>query len=150
MAFFFQFKDNHIYNFAYEGTFIEEIIDNKCILEMQQKNAMLPDEGPASLTNPAGQIEIGLQHDISTMSSRSNAFDGNSSRRQRSIKSQLDKVTSIGGELFKHIIYYPVFDVQDESRMVAVMEVGYKKSAPANLLTEDSQSYLDQFRSHLD
>lgn len=34
LAFFYQFKDNHIYNFDYEGTFIDEIMDNKCILEM--------------------------------------------------------------------------------------------------------------------
>ena len=34
LAFFYQFKDNHIYNFEYEGTFIEELLDNRCILEM--------------------------------------------------------------------------------------------------------------------
>jgi len=39
LAFFYQFKDNFIYNFDYEGTFIEEIMDNGCILEMCQKNS---------------------------------------------------------------------------------------------------------------
>ena len=46
LAFFYQFKDNHIYNFDYEGTFIDEIMENKCILEMCPKNQMVPDEGP--------------------------------------------------------------------------------------------------------
>ena len=39
LAFFYQFKDNHIYNFDFEGTFIEELMDNGCILEMCQKSA---------------------------------------------------------------------------------------------------------------
>lgn len=34
LAFFFQFKDNFIYNFEYDGTFIDEIMENKCILEV--------------------------------------------------------------------------------------------------------------------
>ena len=33
-AFFYLFKDNHIYNFTYKETFIEEIINNGYILEM--------------------------------------------------------------------------------------------------------------------
>jgi len=48
LAFFYQFKDNHIYNFEYEGTFIDELMDNGCILEMCQKNQMVPDEGFSS------------------------------------------------------------------------------------------------------
>ena len=44
-AYFYQFKDNHIYNFEYEGTFIEELLDNGCILEMCRQGAMQPDEG---------------------------------------------------------------------------------------------------------
>jgi hypothetical protein len=43
-AFFYQFKDNHIYNFDYEGTFIEEILDNGCILEMCRQGHMNADE----------------------------------------------------------------------------------------------------------
>jgi len=45
LAFFFNFKDNMIYNFEYEGTFIEELMQNGCILEMCQKNSMVADEG---------------------------------------------------------------------------------------------------------
>ena len=48
LAFFYQFKDNHIYNFEYEGTFIDELMDNGCILEMCKKGAMLPDEAMQS------------------------------------------------------------------------------------------------------
>ena len=33
-AFFYQFKDNHIYNFAYGETFIGELVDYACILEL--------------------------------------------------------------------------------------------------------------------
>jgi hypothetical protein len=29
--------------------------------------------------------------------------------------------------LFKNIVYYPVFDVQDESKIIAILEVGYKR-----------------------
>lgn len=34
MASFFQFKDNHIYNFKYQNTFIGELVDMACILEL--------------------------------------------------------------------------------------------------------------------
>ena len=34
LAFFYGFNDNHIYNFDYVGTFVEELLDNRCILEM--------------------------------------------------------------------------------------------------------------------
>ena len=61
-----------------------------------------------------------------------------------------DKVTSVCGDMFKHIVYYPVFDVKDEAKIVAVIEVGYKKRSTNPLLTQDMQSYIDQFRSHLD
>jgi hypothetical protein len=40
LAFFYQFKDNHIYNFDYDGTFIDELMDNGCILEMCKKGAL--------------------------------------------------------------------------------------------------------------
>ena len=33
-ASFFQFKDNHIYNFEYPNTFIGELVDMACILEL--------------------------------------------------------------------------------------------------------------------
>ena len=40
LAFFYLFKDNHIYNFDYDGTFIDELMDNGCILEMCKKGAL--------------------------------------------------------------------------------------------------------------
>lgn len=33
-AYFYHFNDNHIYNFEYGNTFIGEIVDYKCILEL--------------------------------------------------------------------------------------------------------------------
>ena len=33
-AYFFHFRDNHIYNFEYANTFIGEIVDFSCILEL--------------------------------------------------------------------------------------------------------------------
>lgn len=44
LAFFYQFKDNIIYSFDYECTFIQEMIDNGCILEMCKRGAMDRDE----------------------------------------------------------------------------------------------------------
>lgn len=57
MGFFYSFKDNNIYNFDFEGTFIEEILDNKCILEMAQKGAMQPDEGVCDENFPERNIQ---------------------------------------------------------------------------------------------
>ena len=34
VASFFQFKDNHIYNFAYANTFIGELVELGCVLEL--------------------------------------------------------------------------------------------------------------------
>ena len=34
MASFYQFKDNHIYNFEYENTFIGELVEMGCVLEL--------------------------------------------------------------------------------------------------------------------
>ena len=53
-AFFYQFKDNHIYNFDYDGTFIDELMDNGCILEMCRKGAMNQDECIRSQMNGFG------------------------------------------------------------------------------------------------
>ena len=33
-AYFYQFKDNHIYSFAYRDTFVKELVDYACILEV--------------------------------------------------------------------------------------------------------------------
>lgn len=45
LAYFYQFKDSYIYNFSYEGTLIEEIIDMQCVLELASTT-----EGKASET----------------------------------------------------------------------------------------------------
>ena len=52
-------------------------------------------------------------------------------------------------ELFKHIIYYPIFDVDDESKITAILEVAYKKRASEEIMTDDIQNYIDQLRSSL-
>jgi predicted AAA+ superfamily ATPase len=73
-------------------------------------------------------------------------------QRHCTIQTELEKIKTVTGEQYKHIIYYPIFDIQDESRIIAVFEVAYKRrlSSSENLLTEEIQSYLDQFRSQLD
>jgi len=38
-AYFYQFKDNHIYNFSYQETFIGELVDYACILELAATDA---------------------------------------------------------------------------------------------------------------
>jgi hypothetical protein len=85
---------------------------------------------------------------ISDQEYYSNRFAG---QRHRIIQTPHDQIKTVTNELFKHIIYYPIFDVQDESKIIAVFEVAYKKRLPSNenLLTEEIQEYLDQFRSHL-
>ena len=72
--------------------------------------------------------------------------------RHRTIESQAEKVKSVTNELFKHIIYYPIFDIQDEGKIIAILEVAFKKRDPAyskTIMTEDIQDYLNQFRSNL-
>ena len=51
--------------------------------------------------------------------------------------------------LFKQLIYYPVFDLQDSSRIIAIFEVGFKRRMDSDIMTDDIQHYLDQFRSSL-
>ena len=46
-----------------------------------------------------------------------------------------------------------LFDIHDELKIVAVLEVGFKKQDKKTnfqVLSEETQQYLDQFRSHLD
>ena len=72
---------------------------------------------------------------------------------QRIEGSGLEKVHSVTSEPFKYIVYYPIFDVVDETNIVAIFEVGFKKhdkKSNAAVLTNETQHYLDQFRSHLD
>lgn len=157
LAFFYQFKDNHIYNFDFDGTFIDEIMDNKCILEMCSKNAMAPNEGPQDARNgaqpqPFTGIDNNFDLQSSTMSLQS-GYAGGRPVRQMSQNGELERVHSVTNEAFKHLVYYPIFDVHDEQRIVAVLEVGFKKldrKTNPQVLTEETQQYLDQFRSHLD
>jgi len=55
----------------------------------------------------------------------------------------------VTNDLFKHLIYYPVFDLQDSSRIIAIFEVGFKRRMDSDIMTDDIQHYLDQFRSSL-
>lgn len=159
LAFFYQFKDNHIYNFDYDGTFIDEMMENKCILEMCPRNSMLPDEGPStqppgdrSGNQPFSAIDNNFDLQSSTMSLQSaGQIPGRPSRKMHG--NQVEKVNSVTNEPFKHIVYYPIFDVHEETSIVAILEVGYKKfdrKSKIALLTNETQHYLDQFRSHLD
>jgi len=143
-AFFYQFKDNHIYNFDFEGTFIEELLDNGCILEMCKQGNMNKDESFDMSTSNMG-IYSGQS---SIEASQQSQFGG---QRHKTIPSQTEKVKTVTGEMYKHIIYYPIFDVQDESKIIAIFEVAYKKKLEQTeyLLTDEIQQYLDQFRSQL-
>ena len=40
-------------------------------------------------------------------------------------------------DFFKHIVYYPIFDVQDESKIIAILEVGYKKKENTEAIITD-------------
>tara|TARA_B110000285_G_C15132625_1_gene624688 strand:- start:883 stop:1017 length:135 start_codon:yes stop_codon:yes gene_type:complete len=40
-------------------------------------------------------------------------------------------------DFFKHIVYYPIFDVQDESKIIAILEVGYKKQNKEEVVVTD-------------
>ena len=64
--------------------------------------------------------------------------------------SSIEKVQSVTNESFKHIVYYPIFDIHDEQKIVAVLEVGFKKldkKANYQVLSNETHHYLDQFRS---
>lgn len=133
-------------------------MENRCILEMCPKNSMLPDEGPSNRlvrsknNQPFQGIDNNFDLQSSTMSLQSNAFNpGRQSQRMEG--NQVEKVHSVTNESFKHIVYYPIFDVHEETNIVAILEVGYKKVDKKNnltVLTDETQHYLDQFRSHLD
>ena len=60
-----------------------------------------------------------------------------------------EKVKTLTGDLLAHIVYYPIFDAQDEQKIISILEVGYKKKLTENnsLMTEQIQSFIDQFRS---
>lgn len=151
MAFFYQFRDNHIYSFAFEGTFIEELMDNGCIMEMQRRATLKNDEKYQDQFTRMSSIDnINKNEDsasvrsgtlqthmlISDQEYHSNRFAG---QRHRVVQTPEEQIRSVSGENFKHIIYYPIFDVQDESKIIAVFEVAYKKRVGSNenLLTEE-------------
>jgi hypothetical protein len=74
-------------------------------------------------------------------------------QKHKTIESSTEKVKSVTNQLFKHIIYYPVFDLYDETKIIAIFEVAFKKkeeSVSDHIITDDVQQYLDQFRSSLD
>lgn len=145
LAFFYQFMDNHIYSFEYEGTFIQEMIDNGCILEMCKRPGFNRDEDTEGLSRQSSIDNIG-NDDLSVGFNQSqqdtHRFGG---QRHRTLPAPVDKIKTITGELFKHIIYYPIFDAQDESKIIAMFEVAFKRKQDSStvLLDEDIQQYLD-------
>ena len=41
-------------------------------------------------------------------------------------------------DYFKHMIYYPIFDIQNESKIMAIIEVGFKKKENTEpIITDD-------------
>ena len=64
LAFFYQFKDNHIYSFEYEGTFIQELLDNGCILEMCKRGALERDEDIENLSKQSSIDNIGNEQSV--------------------------------------------------------------------------------------
>jgi len=66
---------------------------------------------------------------------------------QRMEGNSVDKVQSVTNESFKHIVYYPIFDIHEQTNIVAIFEVGYKKfdkkSGGVGSLTNETQHYLD-------
>lgn len=120
MAFFYQFKDNHIYSFDFQSTFIEEMIANGCILEMSKEGVNQQDENVEQNHNRAMnaliQNQMGIENNnpnLDYQSSR-NTLDPNESHRDTNLntmRSQVEKVRSVTNESFKHIIYYPIFDI---------------------------------------
>ena len=174
IAFFFQFRDNHVYSFEFEGTFVEELIDNGCILELNKQGAMNPDESieghqqnamsgffshQTSIENIQQQTGLdnmpSSRNDSSvligeTQRSNQQAFGG-LNHRQRTIQSHVERVKSVSNETFKHLVYYPIFDIADPAKIISVLEVGYKRrdGTEAAVMTPEVQQYLDQFRSML-
>lgn len=114
LAFFYQFKDNHIYSFEFEGTFIQEMIDNGCILEMCKRGGLDQDEDIEGLSRQSSIDNI-ANDDLSIGFNQSqqdtHRFGG---QRHRTLPASLDHVKTITGETYKHIIYYPIFDAQNE------------------------------------
>jgi hypothetical protein len=59
-------------------------------------------------------------------------------------------VKSVTNEFFKHLVYYPVFDEADESKIVAILEVGFKSiESGYEIISDDILVYIETFRQKL-
>ena len=53
---------------------------------------------------------------------------------------QTNKVCSVSNDVFRTIIYYPVLSVNDETKVDAIIEVGYKKrNFPGSPFTNEDE-----------
>jgi len=83
LAYFYQFKDNHIYSFGYSDTFVAELVEYACILEVT--SAL---DGTRATRNLGNDNSLKVGH------------------RKRTVDAGM--VKSVTNTKFKHIIYYPV------------------------------------------
>lgn len=138
-AFFYHFRDNHIYNFEYANTFIGEIVDFKCILELAaaEEDQSLPSS--RSLTTDQDFEEMDQHESVCTLIP---------SHRKRALTQ--GNIKSVTNEAFKHILYYPVVG-GPLGKIKAVVEVsfGSLRQVPKNVLTPQIQSFLESFSSKL-
>ena len=114
---------------------------------MSKQGAMAPDEDINGLTSHGSSIDHIHHNQFEVMSSSragnplldQSHYSNNQPARQRTIQSFKDQVKTVTNELYKHIIYYPIYDIADSARIIAILEVAYKKklSRTDELLTED-------------
>ena len=88
IASFFQFKDNHIYNFAYQNTFIGELVDMACILELASST---DPSDPQKHDNDNGEETDATLTDRESIYSHNNF--GGAATNSQSIISQLNSQT---------------------------------------------------------
>jgi hypothetical protein len=62
-AYFYQFKDNHIYNFKYANTFIGELVDYACILELASDDVSPENEAIAETDRDEGSTQQSMASD---------------------------------------------------------------------------------------
>jgi hypothetical protein len=101
----------------------------------------------------SSQQNVNQDFDPETSRSRFSESGRLGAPKHRTMESSTEKVKSVTNQLFKHIIYYPVYDLYDESKIIAIFEVAFKKkdaSVSEQIITDELQQYLDQFRSSLD
>ena len=133
LAYFFQFKDNHIYNFEYSDTFIEELIEKGYILEVSAKTGK-PDYCLDEIS------------ETSSVDSRQSIYSGQELKK-RHLEGRMGKVKSVSCSEFDHIIYYPILERGLKHRVKAIIEVSYKKVAtvPSQIVNPNIKLFLDQF-----